>query len=316
MKCPQCQKEGEKSTVAVGCSHTTLMCTHSFYDEDGKLHHHDPNTTNTNYSCSRGHEWTEVLVRRRMRTPPKIVAVIPAKGSSDRLPGKNTKLLCGKTLPQWAIETAIASELITDIVLTTDSEEIRDTAGQYQDVVVVDRPPKLSAGEIGAADPVLHALRTLEYSDDSIVVILLPDFPLRTTEDIDKTIRVFLENDDADLAKTAVLVHFSPVSQGLLGENGRYQWYDGRSEQLASRPWHSHTAIALAMRVDFMAERTEAAKGSSWAWMSKDTVLYGVPVPRMHAMQIHTQESFEYAEVFMQKRLERKNEPEEYTWLL
>ncbi len=59
MKCPQCVKEGKRSTVTPGFSSTTAMYCAPYYDEDGKHHHHDLNMTTTGYACSNGHEWTE-----------------------------------------------------------------------------------------------------------------------------------------------------------------------------------------------------------------------------------------------------------------
>lgn len=59
MKCPTCVEENEKSTVNVGGSTRTLMPTHTYYDEDGRYHHHDPNRIKTTYECSRGHRWSE-----------------------------------------------------------------------------------------------------------------------------------------------------------------------------------------------------------------------------------------------------------------
>lgn len=59
MKCPQCAAEGERSKVYPGMTTTTCMAVSSWYDEDGNYHRHNPNTTTTHYSCSRGHEWTE-----------------------------------------------------------------------------------------------------------------------------------------------------------------------------------------------------------------------------------------------------------------
>jgi len=60
MKCPQCLKEGKKSTISIGPRMTTLVCCHPYYDEDGNLiYPDDPNTTRTSYICSNGHKWTE-----------------------------------------------------------------------------------------------------------------------------------------------------------------------------------------------------------------------------------------------------------------
>ena len=57
MKCPECVKEGKKSTVAVGMSMTTCMYFEPFYDEEGKYHNHDGNRTSTEMRCSNGHSW-------------------------------------------------------------------------------------------------------------------------------------------------------------------------------------------------------------------------------------------------------------------
>lgn len=59
MKCPQCESTGMRSQVFPGPRYTTLMSSHSYYDEDGRLHHHDPNVSTTQYKCSNGHEWPE-----------------------------------------------------------------------------------------------------------------------------------------------------------------------------------------------------------------------------------------------------------------
>lgn len=59
MKCPECVKAGQTSRVTVGMSTSTLMSGSSFYDENGDYHSHDPNTTETDYACSNGHQWQE-----------------------------------------------------------------------------------------------------------------------------------------------------------------------------------------------------------------------------------------------------------------
>lgn len=57
MKCPVCVEEGERSTLTVGMSSTTLMWSQPWYDEDGVYHDHDRNTRSTAYRCSNGHTW-------------------------------------------------------------------------------------------------------------------------------------------------------------------------------------------------------------------------------------------------------------------
>jgi hypothetical protein len=59
MICQECKTEGKKSRVYEGPSSTTCMYSPPFYDEDGKHHDHDPNTSTTSFSCSNGHKWSE-----------------------------------------------------------------------------------------------------------------------------------------------------------------------------------------------------------------------------------------------------------------
>ena len=59
MICPTCEAAGQKSVVTEGPSMSTAMHCPPFYDEEGKRHVHNSNTRRTDYSCSRGHRWTE-----------------------------------------------------------------------------------------------------------------------------------------------------------------------------------------------------------------------------------------------------------------
>lgn len=57
MICAECRKAGEKSQVFIGGRYSTLMNGSQYWDEDGILHDHDPNTYTTTYACSKGHRW-------------------------------------------------------------------------------------------------------------------------------------------------------------------------------------------------------------------------------------------------------------------
>lgn len=57
MRCPQCVESGERSCVYPRETTSTLRMHGRFYDEDGVFHHHDPNWTSTEFSCSHGHRW-------------------------------------------------------------------------------------------------------------------------------------------------------------------------------------------------------------------------------------------------------------------
>jgi len=63
MKCPRCVAEGRKSYVSIFPDVVTAAYYPPFYDEDGVYHHHDYNQRRRDYTCSNGHEWSEIILR-------------------------------------------------------------------------------------------------------------------------------------------------------------------------------------------------------------------------------------------------------------
>lgn len=122
---------------------------------------------------------------------PKVLALIPARGGSKGLPGKNIRHLCGKPLIAWSIEAAQAARHVTRIVVTSDDAEILAIAREYGADVPFVRPSKLARDDTPGIDVVLHALDSLP--DYDWVVLLQPTSPLRTAEDIDQAITICLE---------------------------------------------------------------------------------------------------------------------------
>lgn len=132
-----------------------------------------------------------------MYSRKNILGLIPARGGSKRLPGKNIRPLLGKPLIAWTIEQALASKYLDRVIVSTDSEEIAEISKKYGAEVPFMRPKELATDDTKSVDVVLHALKYFEeienYSPD-IVVLLQPTSPLRTREDIDKAIEIFCRN--------------------------------------------------------------------------------------------------------------------------
>ncbi len=126
----------------------------------------------------------------------KTIAIIPARGGSKRLPGKNIKLLNGKPLIWYAIRDAKESKCIDDFFVSTDNREIAETAEQYG-AKIINRPPKL-ATDIATTDSVVkHAVEYLKFNGN--VVILQPTAPLRTAKDIEVCADKFFQNEPSIL---------------------------------------------------------------------------------------------------------------------
>lgn len=121
-----------------------------------------------------------------MKKKPKIFALIPARGGSKGIPRKNIKSIAGKPLIGWTIEAALRSQLLDEVIVSTEDEEIAAVARQWGAQVPFLRPAELAQDDTPGMAPVLHALEQLPEFD--AVLLLQPTSPLRTTQDIDACI--------------------------------------------------------------------------------------------------------------------------------
>ncbi|MDT0649648.1 acylneuraminate cytidylyltransferase family protein [Autumnicola edwardsiae] len=124
----------------------------------------------------------------------KIIVVIPARGGSKRIPRKNIVSLCGKPMIAWTIQAALESKYISKVVVSTDDEEIAEVSREYGAEV-----PFLRDQNADDHSPIsLATIRTLEQLeevniiDQQIVVQLMANCPLRSSEDIDKAVENFI----------------------------------------------------------------------------------------------------------------------------
>lgn len=130
----------------------------------------------------------------------RVIGIIPARGGSKGLPGKNIKDLCGKPLIGWSIEAGLQSQYIDEVMVTTDSEEIADIARDFGATVPFIRPAELASDTATSFDAIKHAIdfykNDLKYFFD-YVVLLEPTSPLRDVDDIDKSIEQLLSKSEA-----------------------------------------------------------------------------------------------------------------------
>ena len=134
-----------------------------------------------------------------------VVAIIPARGGSKGIPKKNILPVNGLPLIVHSIESALASTLINRVIVSTDSEEIRDIAVAAGAEVPFLRPPDLS-GDLVLDLPVFkHALmffRNNEGYVPDVVVHLRPTSPYRRPEWIDDAIRLLQSDASADSVRS------------------------------------------------------------------------------------------------------------------
>ncbi|MGZ7095272.1 MAG: acylneuraminate cytidylyltransferase family protein [Methanobacterium sp.] len=140
----------------------------------------------------------------------KILCIIPARGGSKRLTGKNILDLCGKPLIAWTIEQARASKYLDKIIVSTDDEEIARISREYGAEVPFLRPAQFAEDDSPTIDAIKHAIEFLKNQGElyDILVLLEPTSPLRKKDDIDKAINIFLkENYRSDSLVSLGKVH-------------------------------------------------------------------------------------------------------------
>lgn len=129
----------------------------------------------------------------------KVLAIIPARGGSKGLPGKNIKNLIDKPLIAWSIDQALGSKYVDKVYVSTESEAIAHVAKKYGALVPFYRPVELAQDSSSTSDVLLHFINILEKNGDyyDYILLLEPTSPLRESSDIDEAFEKLLTNKKA-----------------------------------------------------------------------------------------------------------------------
>ena len=168
----------------------------------------------------------------------EVVAIIPARGGSKRIPGKNIRPFLGRPIIGYSIDAALKSNLFDRVIVSTDSEKIAEIASSFGAEIPFFRPQELSDDFTGT-DPVV--LQTLEVLKDrkievSHVCCIYPTAPFIRIEYLKKGLEILMETD-ADSAFSVTTFPY-PIMRGLRRDkNGRIKmiWpehFNTRSQDL------------------------------------------------------------------------------------
>ena len=127
----------------------------------------------------------------------KILGLVPARGGSKGIPKKNLFPIMAKPLLQYTFEAAKESAFLDNVMLSSEDEEIQHFAQLHSIDIRYSRPLILASDTASTIDVVLDALSWLERAGETpdILVLLQPTSPLRSSEDIDRAIQAFIEQD-------------------------------------------------------------------------------------------------------------------------
>jgi CMP-N-acetylneuraminic acid synthetase len=228
---------------------------------------------------------------------PYVVGFIFARGGSKGVPRKNIRPLAGKPLIAYAIETALASDLIDRVIVSTDDEEIATVARGYGAEVPFIRPQELARDDSPEWLAWQHAVRTLEATEGEakmdVFVCIPPTSPLRAVEDVDACIQTLLESD-ADLVITIKPAERNPYFNMVLLDGAGYAQLVIPSDQTihqrqAAPIVYDMTTVAYAARPEFVLNANSMFEGKVKA----------VVVPAERALDIDTELDFKFAEFLL-----------------
>ncbi len=146
-------------------------------------------------------------VRRRVRSGSMSAwAIIPARGGSKGVPGKNLAPVAGRSLVRRAVEACVEARTIDRVVVSTDDPDIaREAAASGAEVV--DRPVELAGDAASSESAVLHALERLRHGDaplPDVTLLVQCTSPFTTADDLDRLVAL---TDEFDSVFTAVASH-------------------------------------------------------------------------------------------------------------
>jgi len=167
----------------------------------------------------------------------RVLGIIPARGGSKGVPGKNKKILGNKPLIAYTIEAARQSHLLTDVIISTDDPEIQKIGKDYDIQVPFLRPDNLASDTAKSIDVVQHALDFMVGNGNSYdaVCLLQPTVPFRKDGSIDEAISKFLKTGlDSLISVLPVPYEFNP-SWVFIEKDGALSISTGDSEIITRR---------------------------------------------------------------------------------
>ncbi len=227
------------------------------------------------------------------------LAAIFARGGSKGVPRKNIRPLAGKPLIAYAIETALASDHIDRLIVSTDDAEIAEVAKRYGAEVPFMRPAELAQDDSPEWLSWQHAIRTIELDGIKIgsFVCIPTTSPLRAVDDVDACIHM-LESTDTDIVFAVTPARRSPhFNMVVMSDDYSADLVIAPKENVSRRQSapkvYDMTTIAYAARPEYVKNSKSIFDGKVKA----------VVVPEERSLDIDTELDFKFAEFLIGKTL-------------
>ena len=220
----------------------------------------------------------------------KILAIIPARGGSKGLPGKNILPLAGKPLISWTIDASLNSKYITKAIVSSDDNEILDTAQKYGSNILK-RPNEFAKDDSPSEVVIEHALKEIK-EDFDYIILLQPTSPLRDHIDIDSAFeKLFNSNATALISvyeiDNKILKAFKENDKGYIEgvSNNKYPFM--RRQELP-KTYLSNGAIYIIDVKEFIKNRS---------FFTDKTIYY--KMDKNKSLDIDTKDDLEHAQRYL-----------------
>jgi CMP-N-acetylneuraminic acid synthetase len=184
---------------------------------------------------------------------PRVLGVIPARGSSKRFPNKNIRMLAGKPLIAWTIEAAQKARRLTHYLVSSDALLIMEVARNYGAPVPFTRPADLATDTVRNIAVVSHALKFMERGQGKvydIIVLLQPTSPIRNPAHIDQAVDMLWESDlDSVASVKGPFKKRDPILKAI--RNGVLVDYCPVEDPADTEPFYLYNAALYAVRRDY-----------------------------------------------------------------
>jgi len=237
-----------------------------------------------------------------MSSANRLLAVIPARGGSKGLPGKNIRPFGGIPLVAHTIMFAKMCPEITRCVVSTDSPEFAQVAKEHGGDVPFLRPAELAQDETSVLPVLQHALKFVEEDGDApydLILLLDPTSPAREPKDINGALNQLLTRPTATCIIGISEPEHNPVSHGVTERDGwMVDLIDGASQ------YERRQEVPLSYQINgsLYIWRTEYIRPEMVSWRHLPRQM-SYEIPRYRAMSIDSLWDFQLGETLLEKRL-------------
>lgn len=229
----------------------------------------------------------------------KILGIIPARGGSKGVPKKNIKLLNGEPLISYSIRTGQESNLLTDLIVTTDSEEIIEVVKKYNCNFF--KRTKKNAQDNTPIEPVLFELLESIKKDYDLIVLLQPTAPIREGQDIDNVINMFIENKKLESVVSVVeLEDIHPARMYSVDDENKMESLDSHKERYRRQdlePVYLRNGSIYASKVAALYENKKLISSNKKAYI----------MPEYKWANIDTERDFLITEILLKDWQKKRN---------